>query len=192
MSLIKYPRFVALCGNPKSGKSLAQEILQKDLNYLPIDDGHVLREFAVKYLGLSWDDVQTQEGKKRITSILGKDWENRILLGEFGNRLEEMFGEHIMPFIATRNLYPNARYSFGSVRKTQGHFFRQHGGIVIEIMNPMAPPSGNAFDQYDISAITRTVVNDGMQKYADLDRARSHFRADLLHAVEAAARDAGR
>ena len=105
----KYPRFIALCGNPKSGKSLAQEILSQDLNYLPIDDGHVLREFAVNKLGLSWDDVTTQEGKKRHTEILGKDWEHRILLGDFGKVLEDMFGEHIMPFIATRNLYPDAR-----------------------------------------------------------------------------------
>lgn len=186
---LRYPRFIAFCGNPKSGKSTAQEILSKDRNYLPIDDGFVLREFAVNKLGLSWDDVQTQEGKKRTTSILGKDWEHRILLGEFGKVLEDLFGEHIMPFIATRNLYPNARYSFGSVRKTQGHFFRQNGGIVIEIINPMAPPSGNAFDQYDTTAVDRTVINDGLLKFDDPDRARAHFRADLLAAVDAIVRE---
>ncbi|WLR90977.1 hypothetical protein [Shinella zoogloeoides] len=186
---LKFPRFIAICGNPKSGKSLAQEILSTDLNYLPIDDGHVLREFAVNKLGLSWDDVQTQEGKKRVTSILGKDWEHRILLGEFGNRLEEMFGEHIMPFIATRNLYPNARYSFGSVRKTQGHFFKEHGGVVIEIMNPMAPPSGNAFDKYDLSAVDRTIINDGMLKFDDPQRARAYFRGELLSAIDALAKE---
>jgi len=187
MSSHPYPRFIGICGNPKSGKSLAQEILSQDLNYLPIDDGHVLREFAVNKLGLTWDDVQTQEGKQRVTEILGKEWQHRILLGELGNRLEEMFGDHIMPFIATRNLYPNARYSFGSVRKNQGHFFRANGGIIIEIVNPLAPPSGNAFDLYDTSAITRTVINDGMQRFPDApERARAHFRAELLSAVEAA------
>lgn len=186
MSHIKYPRFIGLCGNPKSGKSLAQEILCKDLNYLPIDDGHVLREFAVKYLGLSWDDVQTQEGKKRVTAILGKEWEHRILLGELGNHLEAMFGDHIMPFIATRNLYPTARYSFGSVRKNQGHFFRQNDGIIIEIMNPLAPPSGNAFDEYDRTAVNCTVINDGLLKFDDPEIAKERFREDLLAAVEAA------
>lgn len=184
MQYIPYPRFIALCGNPTSGKSTAQEILSKDLNYLPIDDGHVLREFAVNKLGLSWDDVQTIDGKLRETEILGKTWQNRKLLGELGNVLEGMFGEHIMPFIATRNLYPNAFYSFGSVRKTQGQFFRANGGVVIEIVNPLAPPSGNAFDEYDRSCISATVINDGQVRYDDPIQAKEQLRKDLLATVE--------
>lgn len=189
MSKLTYPKMIAICGNPKSGKSTAQDILREDLNYLPIDDGLVLREFAVEKLGLSWDDVLTQEGKKRHTEILGKSWENRKLLGEFGNVLEGMFGDHIMPFIATRNLYPNARYSFGSVRKNQGHFFREQGGIVIEIINPLAPPSGNAFDVYDRDCISATVINDGQLYYDDEKQARDHFRKQLISAITGACHD---
>lgn len=154
------PRIIALCGNPKAGKSEVQKMLHRHYGYEPIDDGHVLREFAVEKLGLSWDDVATQEGKVRETEILGKTWQHRKVLGEFGKVLEGMFGEWIMPFIATRNLDPNKRYSFGGCRKTQGLFYRQMGGLVVEIDNPDAGPSGNDFDLWDKSAVNYVLRND--------------------------------
>lgn len=187
----KYPRFIALCGNPKAGKSLAQEILSKEYNYLPVDDGHVLRDFAVRNLGMTWDQVSSQAGKNEKIDILGKEWERRKLLGGLGNHLEDMFGDHIMPYIATRNLYPNARYSFGSVRKTQGHFYRGIGGAVIEIMNPQAPETGNDFDRYDLTAVHRTVINDGQLKFDDPEEAKAYFRAKLMAAVEIIADEFG-
>ena len=158
---IKLPRFIALCGNPKSGKSEVQKILDSLYGYEPIDDGHVLREFAVEKLGLTWDDVQTQDGKAAYTDILGKRWQNRDILGTLGKQLEDMFGEHIMPFIATRGLSPYRFYSFGSVRKTQGHFFRANGGVVLEVRRPGVGPSGYEFDKFDRSAVSGVVDNDG-------------------------------
>lgn len=180
----KYPRFVAICGNPKAGKSLAQEILSKEYNYLPVDDGHVLRDFAVRNLGMTWEQVSSQAGKSESIDILGKEWERRKLLGELGNHLEDMFGDHIMPFIATRNLYPNARYSFGSVRKNQGAFYKTLGGVVIEIMNPLAPPTGNDFDKYDVSLVDKTIINDGKLKFDDEVAGKNYFRAKLMATME--------
>jgi hypothetical protein len=178
------PRFVALCGNPKSGKSTAQEILKEDFGYEPVDDGFVLREFAVNKLGLDWDDVLTQEGKIRSTEILGHTWQNRILLGELGKVLEGMFGGNIMPFIATRGLDPAKRYSFGSVRRDQGFFYRALGGAVIELTNPLAPPTGNDFDTYDDRPVQITIHNDGLQTFdGDKRLARLDLAAKLKDAI---------
>ncbi|MER9176338.1 hypothetical protein NKH72_22420 [Mesorhizobium sp. M0955] len=179
-SIVKLPRFVALCGNPKSGKSEVQKILDSLYGYEPVDDGHVLRQFAVEKLGLSWDDVQTQDGKAQFTEILGKNWQNRDILGTLGKQLEDMFGEHIMPFIATRQL-PNAgRYSFGSVRKTQGHFFKDAGGVVIEIENPAAPPSPYAFDKFDGSVVDYVITNNALALGLPVEEARADLRAKVI------------
>lgn len=161
------PKFIALCGNPKAGKSEVQTILERRFGYQPVDDGHVLRKFAVENLGLSWDDVKTQDGKARKTNILGKNWVNRDILGTLGKQLEDMFGEHILPFIAANALPAAGLYSFGSVRKTQGWFYKQRGGFVIEIARASALPSPYAFDQYDKTCIDATIINDG--SLADLE-----------------------
>jgi len=160
---------IALCGNPTAGKSEVQRILHEKFGYNPIDDGMVLRRFCVENLGLSWDDVMSQEGKKRSTEILGRVWGNRELLGELGKALEGMFGEHILPHIAHLHIKPGARSCFGSVRKTQGHYFRNLGGLVIGVRRPGVGPSQYDFDQFDHSAVHVWLDNNG--SIADLERA---------------------
>jgi hypothetical protein len=157
-------RYIALCGNPKAGKSTVQKILQDLYDVLPVDDGLCLRDFAMRHLGLGQLDVSTQEGKSRQTKILGKSWENRKILGELGAVLENLFGEHIMPWVATRGLKGKGAYSFGSVRKTQGRFFKEQFGkeaVVVEVRRNGAGPSGNAFDAYDRSAVDMVIDNSG-------------------------------
>jgi hypothetical protein len=157
-------RYIALCGNPKSGKSTVQKILHDRYGVLPVDDGLCLRDFAMRHLGLTLLDVSTQEGKTRHTNILGKSWENRKILGEFGAALENLFGEHIMPWVATRGLNGNGVYSFGSVRKTQGHFFKEQFGreaVIVEVMRKGVGPTGNAFDAYDRSMVDMVIDNSG-------------------------------
>lgn len=178
------PKYIGLCGDPGAGKTEAQKILQEEFDYRPVDDGHVLREFAVEKLGLSWDDVQTQDGKKRFTEILGKKWQNRDILGTLGKQLEDMFGEEIMPFIATRNINSKLRYCFGSVRKTQGHFFRREGGLVIQIANPDASPSPYDFDWFDPTAVDIIINNDGLSRFdGDVVSAREDLRDKLIAAL---------
>lgn len=167
------PRFIALCGHPKSGKSEVQRILHQEFSVVPVDDGEVLREFAINYLNLSVEDVYTQEGKAKTTEILGKEWVNRDILGTLGKQLEDMFGEHIMPFIATRNLSLDRSFSFGSVRKTQGAFYKANDGVVIQVVRPGATPSVFEFDKFDESLIDHVIQNDGSiedleQKVKDL------------------------
>jgi hypothetical protein len=177
------PRLIALCGHPKSGKSEAQIILQKTLGYQPVDDGEALRAFAINQLGLSITDVYTQEGKSRYTEILDKSWQNRDILGTLGKQLEDMFGEHIMPWMAMRKLDPTKRYSFGSVRKNQGIFFKRHGGIVMEIKNPDAKSSRYEFDKYNTSIIDIEILNDALNNGLPVEEAREDLQSKIITAL---------
>lgn len=159
---------IALCGNPTSGKTEVQRILNEKFGYAPVDDGMVLRKFCVENLGLSWDDVMTQEGKKRFTELLGRRWQNREILGELGAALEKLLGEHIMPLIAYSKVGLGSRACFGSIRKTQGHFFRERGALVIGIRRPGVGPSPYDFDKFDESAVHLWIDNSGT--IADLER----------------------
>lgn len=159
---INMPKLIGLVGNPGAGKSTAQKILQEIFEYEPIDDGYPLRQFAVNNLGLSWKDVSTQEGKSKYTEILGVNWQNRDILGTLGLKLENMFGENIIPWMALKNCDENKKYCFGSVRKNQGLFIKDHGGIVLEIRNPDSPESIYEFDKYNKNCIDAVVINDGL------------------------------
>lgn len=160
------PRFIAICGNPTSGKSTAQTILHNALGYVPVDDGRPLRDIATKWLGLTEQQVTTQEGKLEMVEINGRPWQVRDVLGEIGNAMEEKFGGDVIPLMAMQHYgllgeISRGGYSFGSVRREQGHFYRRHGGMVIEIARPGVEPSGFEFDRYDLNAVNATVWNDG-------------------------------
>ena len=91
------PRFVALCGNPLSGKSTAGLILEK-LGYGLVDDGGPMRQIAINQFGATHDDVYTQEGKLRTTVVNGVTMTWRDVLGRIGNGLEHEFGGDVSDF----------------------------------------------------------------------------------------------
>lgn len=155
-----YPKLIAICGHPKSGKSEVQRLLHSSFGYQPVDDGLPMRAFCVENLGMRWDDVTSQEGKAGHVEILGRRWQRREILGVLGNHFEAMFGQHIMPFMATVGLEHDKRYSFGSVRRDQGLFYRERGGLILGVRNPDAPPSPFEFDRFDESLVDIWIDND--------------------------------
>lgn len=162
------PKLIALCGQPGSGKSTIQEILERRLNLKAFDDGYVIRHHCMELFGLSYDDVFTQNGKKRHTNIQGKSWENRKILGEYGAMLEHTFGRNTVPSWAVQAALRNwsvdqhnfQGYSFGSVRRGQGEVYRNKGGIVVEIVRPDIEHSENIWDNYDQQWVSHTFTND--------------------------------
>ena len=164
------PLLIALCGNPKAGKSTVQKIMQDDFGVLPVDDGRVLRDIGKMVFGLSEADVTTQAGKTRITRISDPtaskaEWENRDILGTIGNLLERTFGELVVPRATIRSIAADLKHasavSFGSVRKRQGLAYLEQGGIVIEVVNPGVGPSPYDFDWYDPELVDFQIHNDG-------------------------------
>lgn len=151
---------IALCGYPNSGKSTVQTILTEEYGVIPIDDGRALRDIAKITLGLTEDDVTTQEGKTKTVTVLGREMSVRDYLGRIGSALETEFGDWIVPEIHARACDPNKHYSFGSVRRDQGHFYRAQGGLVVEIRRDGAKPLVPA-DLYDPAPIRYTIFNNG-------------------------------
>ncbi|AMB48289.1 hypothetical protein [Methylobacterium sp. AMS5] len=175
------PRYIALCGNPKAGKTLVQTILQQDYGVQPIDDGLPLREIAVQQFGLTWDQVSTQAGKTEFVDVNGQPWQIRKILGEIGNALEDKFGRNILPALAiprAEREHPDAKaFSFGSVRRDQGLVYRDRLGMVIGVRNPLAPPTGNEFDTFDETIVDFWIENDGVS----IDNLKREVAAALKH-----------
>lgn len=158
---------IALCGVPGSGKSEVQRILHEQFGIKPIDDGEFARLNCMDLFGMTVDDVYTQEGKLRTTEILGRQWQNRNVLGEYIAALESTFGEHLSPQWAVRKARQikmsnpeTPGFSFGSVRRSQGHYYRNLGAAVVEIVRPGTQKTGNSWDEFDQSAVTHTLLND--------------------------------
>ena len=166
------PIIVALCGMPTSGKSEIQNILASNFGLTPFDDGVVLRNHCRELFGLSADDVTTQTGKARCTEIQGTTWENRKIIGEYGNILEMKFGEMTIPNWAIGSAMRdwrkgsemlnrhNTGYSFGSVRRNQGMAYASIDGIVLEILRPEVESTGNVWDEYAQEWVTHTYLNN--------------------------------
>lgn len=159
------PKLIGISGYPTAGKSETQNSLQKLFGVVPIDDGWPLRQFAMEHLGADEWHVRSQTGKREKVKVIDTEMEWRQFLGRLGNALEREFGEHIMPFLAVENITAanddDGAYSFGSVRKTQGVYFRKLGGYILEVINPSVGPSGNDFDLYDRSLTTHSLLNEG-------------------------------
>jgi hypothetical protein len=180
------PRLIALCGHPKAGKSLVQEILYKDFGHQPVDDGAILRRFGMNECGLTTNQVHTQLGKLETVEIAGKVWVVRELLGVYGNKIEEMFGKWGIPWFATRDLDPAKNYSFGSVRRDQGAFYKQLGGLVVGINNPTAGPSQYEFDRFDESLVDVWIQNDAQSRGLDFAAGYADLRSKVLAAIAGA------
>lgn len=156
-----YPRLIGICGHPSAGKSEVQQILYAPHGYEPADDGWPLRDFAIRHFGMTLDDVSTQEGKARWTSVTGARMQNRDVLGRIGNALESAFGDQILPWLACQSLDPRRRYSFGSVRRDQGKVYKSLGGAVIGVRRPGVGPSEFEFDRFNEDLVDVWVENDG-------------------------------
>lgn len=168
------PRYIALCGWPKSGKDEVALSLQKHHNVVRVDDGLCLRLACRDLFGCSPDDPFSQAGKARVYDTIKGPQEVRWMLGELGNALEHHFGEGFMPYNAMRHaetlagLNPEYRhFVFPSVRKSQPLFYKEKGALVIEVRRPGIGDSGNDFDKWDATHVDVVVHNDSTLEALD-------------------------
>jgi hypothetical protein len=161
---VRLPQFIAICGNPTSGKTEVSKILQRKYGFTELDSGRPLREIGMNYFGLTRDQVYTQAGKLEFVEILGKRMQVREFLGEVGNRFEEMFGAEVSAYMVHQSISPailKSGRSFvdASCRKSQGYYWQRQGAAVIEVTSPTAGPSKYKFDLYDPAAATHRICN---------------------------------
>lgn len=178
------PRIIALCGKIKSGKSTAADLLKEAYGYKIVDDGLPLRKIAMDYFGLTETQVFTQEGKMEMVNINGREWQVREILGEIGNAFEEKFGNDIIPLMSLNQMNDEDCYVLGSVRREQGHFWADQGGMVIEIDNPDAQETQFEFDNYSEAAVHHTVLNDGLAEGLHEDDALLRLVERLTEVIE--------
>ena len=151
-----------ICGHPGAGKSEVQRILRAPHGYEAADEDWPLRDFAIRHFGMSRHDVSSQAGKARWTSVTGgARIQNRDVLGRIGNALEQAFGEQILPWLAVQSLDPDARHSFGSVRRDQGKVHKSLGGAIIGVRRPGVGPSEFEFDGFNETLVDVWINNDG-------------------------------
>lgn len=155
---------VALVGNPKCGKSTIAEMMAEEFGGVVIDDGEILRKAIPILTGIPQEWCYTQEGKVQTVRVGERDEIVRQALGELGNWMEGRYGTHIMPLRAmelSSERHPDAPfYIYPSCRKDQGWAYRKQGGLVIEIANPRAKPTGNAFDLWDEDCVDMVLYNN--------------------------------
>jgi hypothetical protein len=161
-------QIIALNGWPQSGKSAVAEMLRDHYGAVIVDDGSILREAApILFRGVDLADCYSQEGKLKPVEINGKTYTVRQALGYLGQCLEDFFGEDYIPDQTVRRIaeLPDAPYYvLPSVRKGQGHFYREHGAVVAEI-DRNVPASENPFDVWDRTAVHKTLNNTRSLSY---------------------------
>jgi len=166
-------KLIALCGAPGAGKTAVQNHLCAEYGITPVDDGNCIRDFAMRHLGLSEWHVKTQAGKASMVVLPGgKTMTVREALGEFGNRIEDLFGPDAIPEMALMKLPQRGPFSFGSTRREQGQVYKRAGGVVVEVIRPGFDVI-NDFDQYDRSVVDYTILNGG--GLSSLHAAVDHF-----------------
>jgi hypothetical protein len=180
-------RHLALVGNPKCGKSTIADMLVDEFGAVVIDDGLPLRRALPILTGIPEAWCHSQEGKARGFELNGVQDVVRKGLGELGNWLEARYGEEVLAVLAMKHAleeHPTAPlYVYPSVRKTQGLAYRRAGGVVMQIDNPVAGPSGNAFDVWDTRSVDLVITNDPHEM--GLDELRDYVRRfpELLSAL---------
>lgn len=168
---MRLPHIIAIVGSPGAGKSTLQRVLFQSLGIVPVDDSRPLRLAAMELYGLSWDDVSTQAGKARTIDVCGETKTVRALMGELGCYLEEKHGDFFFPEVALRRMNldtsHDTSYSFASVRGAQPTFYKNRGGLVVEVRKPGAVIEF-PFDKYDRSCIDGVVENSDSASERDL------------------------
>ena len=163
------PFIVGFCGEPGCGKSEAAMAMERIFGCLQIDDGWPMRDFAIRHLGATVQDVTTQAGKAGTTTFASRTMTWREVLGNVGNALEGAIHPHVIPIMAIAKCQPNGRYTLSSVRRDQGAVVRAAGGYVVEIVRPGAPQSPHEFDRFDRQYVDFRVINDGSVQQLESD-----------------------
>lgn len=177
----RLPKYIALCGWPKSGKDEVAKILASLLNARVIDDGEPLRYAAPRLFGYDANLPYTQEGKATQVDTPTGRMTVRQTLGDLGKFLEGTYGHEFMAWRAIREAerYSHNHFIFPSVRRSSASAFKGLDSIVIEVRRPGYDSSPHDFDWFDPAHVDHVIHNTG-----DLADLRLLVQAFIDHGTE--------
>ena len=130
---------VGISGRMGSGKDTVAEIIKrqfKDKNFEIISFADPLKNFCVQYLGLSYDDVYTQEGKMKFNEFWNMT--NREILQKVGtDALRNGFDKDVWVKIMELHILNNSQKNFiiPDVRfDNEAELVNKHSGIMLNIV----------------------------------------------------------
>lgn len=155
------PKFIALCGYPKAGKSEVQKIISELYGYESVDDSEALREAGKILYNLTDWHVSTQDGKASLIDIGGTQVTVRKALGELGKYFEAQDPFHFPRLAIAKAVSraPKGQFVFASVRRDQPIFFRETGEALIIEVTRKGTEARDDFDEYDRSCLDFSIEN---------------------------------
>lgn len=162
-----FPKYIALCGYPQSGKDeVAKQLAGLLGNARVIDDGEPLRLAAPHLFGFDPSLPFTQEGKATEVETPAGPKTVRYILGELGKYVESHYSHEFMVWRALMETQrpeniPFEHFIFPSVRRSSASAFSGTDHIVIEIKRPGYDSSPHDFDWYDPEFVTHQIHNTG-------------------------------
>lgn len=145
---------IGLTGFPTAGKSAVAEILINHYNYDLLDTKEVLRNIVSEIVKCDSSFLKTQEGKEAKF----KGQEHRLLMGEVGLLLEDMFGEDFLLQRAMEGVDTSRNLVVDGLRRNQALSFN---GFVLEVVSTRVGKNVFSFDTYNKSKINYTINNSG-------------------------------
>ena len=133
-------RLIGLCGRAQSGKDTLAKLLEQDSGWMHFAFADALKGVCMDYLGLSYDDVYTQEGKKKFNDFWGMT--NREILQRVGTEaMRDGFDKDVWVKIAelkARSLLEKGeRVILTDCRfPNEAEMICRLGGIVVEMERP--------------------------------------------------------
>ena len=178
------PKFIALCGYPKAGKSEVQKIISELYGFESVDDSEALREAGKVLYNLTDWHVSTQAGKASLIDIAGKKITVRKALGELGKFFEAQDPFHFPRLAIAKAVEraPKGQFVFASVRRDQPIFFRQTGDALIIEVTRKGTEARDDFDEYDRSCLDFSIEN--ILDEEDLEGSKARLRARVAEMLD--------
>jgi hypothetical protein len=159
---------IGLCGYPGAGKTEVRNILQRDFQFEVINSKSMIYHLASQVTGLPEANFYRPDLKDEKF----KGVNHRVIAGELGAAIEQLFGEDYLIQEALKNhrvaSRPTKPFVVDSLRRSQPQLLSTQMRV-IEVQSDRALYTGNFYDNYELGGVSSILIpNDGT--IADLEK----------------------